>query len=82
MANPPGEGLYPAGRAVPYPRVMLWATKVPHPLMDMDSSLTFTSPVITRSTFIQLGIQEQCDHLARTQHAHTHTQTHTHSHIH
>ena len=32
--------------------VMVWAPKVPpgpHPLVDMDSSLTFASPVITRS---------------------------------
>ena len=53
-------------------RVMVWAPEVPpesHPLMDMDSSLTFASLVITRyplmiqldglvntsSPFIQLG---------------------------
>ena len=44
-----GEGYYPAGGAVTCPRVMVWAPG-PHPLMDMDSSLTFASPVITRSS--------------------------------
>ena len=40
-------------------RVMVWAPKVlpgPHPLVDMDSSLTFASPVIARyPLMLQLG---------------------------
>ena len=46
-------------------RVMVWAPKVPpgpHPLVDMDSSLTFASPVITRyPLMLQLGGLEQCE---------------------
>ena len=38
------------------PRVMVWAPKVPYPLVGMDSSLTFASPVITRyPLMLQLG---------------------------
>ena len=60
-------------------RVMVWAPKVPpgpHPLVDMDSSLTFASPVITRyPLMLQLGGLHTRTHA----HAHTHTHTHTHS---
>ena len=46
LVNPPREGL-----VCTMPRVMAWALEVPpgtHSLVDMDSSLTFASPVITR----------------------------------
>ena len=70
-------------------RVMVWAPKVPpgpHPLVDMDSSLTFASPVITRyPLMLQLGGLEQCEQsflLKETptipEWPHTHARTHTH----
>jgi len=47
LANPPGGGLVPRRWGYTMPRVMVWAPEVPpgpHPLVDMDSSLTFSSP--------------------------------------
>jgi len=44
-----GEELLPHRWGCTMPRVMVWAPKVPpepHPLADMDSNLTFASPVI------------------------------------
>ena len=51
LANPPGGGLVPCRWSCSMPRVMVWAPEVPHPLADMDSSLTCASPVHTRSPF-------------------------------
>ena len=49
------------------PRVVVWAHKVPpgpHPLADMDSSLTVASPVITRHpSMLQLGGLTPAPHL-------------------
>jgi len=42
LANPPREGWYPASRAVPCPRVMVWAPEVPpvpHPLARLGHLL-------------------------------------------
>ena len=49
----------PCGWGCIKPRVMVWAPQVPpgpHPFVDMDSSLIFGSPVITRYQLVlQLG---------------------------
>jgi len=48
LANLPGGGLVPSRWGCTMPRVIVWALEVPsgqHPLVDMDSSLTFASPV-------------------------------------
>jgi len=59
LANPLGGELVYCWWGCTMPRVMVWAPKVPQgsrPLVDMDSSLTFTSPVITRyPLMLQLG---------------------------
>ena len=58
-------------------RVMVWAPKIPprpHPLVDMDSSLTFVSLVITR--------YHTHTHTHTLTHSHTHTRTHPPTHPH
>ena len=50
-AFPREGGLVPCRWGCSMLRVMVWAPRVPpgpHPFVDMDSSLTFASPVITR----------------------------------
>jgi len=59
------------------PRMMVWAPEVPlgpHPLTDMDSSLTFAFPVITRyPLMLQLG---GLFHTCARVHMHAHTCMH------
>jgi len=46
LANPPRRGLVPHRWGCIIPVVMVWAPEVPpgpHPLVDMDSSLTYTN---------------------------------------
>ena len=65
LANPPGGGLVPRRWGCTMLKVIIWALKVPpgpHPLVDMDSSLTFASPVITRyPLMLWLDGLEQCE---------------------
>ena len=58
LANPLGGELVPCRWGSTMPRVMVWTPEVPpgpHPLVDMDSSLTFASPVITHRCYSWVG---------------------------
>jgi len=59
LENPTGGELAPRRWGCSMSKVMVWAPEVPlgpHSLVDMDSSLIFTSPVITRyPLMLQLG---------------------------
>ena len=79
LANPSGGGPVPRRWGCSMARMMVWAPEVPpgpHPLVGMDSSLTFATPVNTRyPLMLQLGgLPPQFTLTHR--HTHAHTRTH------